>query len=196
MKQLFGDNPFSRSEDEMIANYDSSKTTPQLVFLGLDENHRCGFRWRDYHGAPHFALDVTPKGSVASAAESLVTDLKSRGLKFVEGRLNLSLPASQAAIYGHARALLDWNARNPFCAQCGQPTLSINAGTKRTCPPKDMAALAQQSAQMTNVDPPSSKRPDCATRKGVSNISFPRVRTFKSARVLRILTQSRRIRQS
>jgi NAD+ diphosphatase len=46
-----------------------------------------------------------------------------------------------AAIYAQARALLDWNARNPFCAQCGQPTLSINAGTKRACPPADMASF-------------------------------------------------------
>ncbi|CAL3970539.1 unnamed protein product, partial [Diplocarpon coronariae] len=28
------------------------------------------------------------------------------------------------AIYAQARALIDWNARNPFCGGCGQPTMS------------------------------------------------------------------------
>jgi len=67
-----------------------------------------------------------------------------------------------AAVYGQARALLDWNSRNPFCAQCGQPTLSVNAGTKRTCPPTDLAGGERH------------ERAPCATRGGVSNLSFPR----------------------
>ena len=67
-----------------------------------------------------------------------------------------------AAMYGQARALLDWNARNPFCAQCGQRTLSVNSGTKRACPPTDLAGGKLH------------ERAPCATRKGVSNISFPR----------------------
>lgn len=71
-----------------------------------------------------------------------------------------------AAAYGQARALLDWNARNPFCAQCGQPTLSVNAGTKRVCPPTDLAGVA--------AGQPAVDRKPCAARKGVSNLSFPR----------------------
>ncbi len=67
-----------------------------------------------------------------------------------------------AATYGYARALLDWNARNPFCAQCGQRTLSVNAGTKRVCPPTDLASGR-----------PKERLP-CATRGTVSNLSFPR----------------------
>jgi NAD+ diphosphatase len=62
-------------------------------------------------------------------------------------------------MYGQARALIDWNARTPFCAQCGQPTLSVHAGTKRVCAATDRAA--------------PSRRP-CATRGTVSNHSFPR----------------------
>jgi NAD+ diphosphatase len=65
-------------------------------------------------------------------------------------------------MYGQARALLDWNARNPFCAQCGQPTLSVNAGTKRACPPTDTAGGTVR------------ERKPCATRGTVSNLSFPR----------------------
>lgn len=92
------------------------------------------------------------------------------------------LTAPQAAIYAEARQLLDWNARNPFCAQCGQPTLSVNGGFKRTCPPKDLARSAAQgssgiaNAISTTAEEPAdeTERPPCATRKGVSNLSFPR----------------------
>lgn len=58
--------------------------------------------------------------------------------------------------------MLDWNSRNPFCAQCGSKTLSVNAGGKRTCPPTDLAG-----GSLTNRGP-------CASRQGVSNICFPR----------------------
>lgn len=67
-----------------------------------------------------------------------------------------------AAVYAQARSLLDWNQRNPFCAQCGQINLSVNAGTKRTCPPTDLASGTLH------------ERKPCASRKGVSNICFPR----------------------
>lgn len=68
-----------------------------------------------------------------------------------------------AAIYAEARHLLDWNARNPFCASCGYKTMSVNAGFKRTCPPKDIASEVNQG-----------ERPPCATRTGISNLCFPR----------------------
>lgn len=71
---------------------------------------------------------------------------------------------------------MDWNLRNPFCAQCGHPTLSVNGGFKRTCPPNDLANLpssAQATTPATSTKQ-TSERPPCATRKGVSNISFPR----------------------
>jgi NADH pyrophosphatase NudC (nudix superfamily) len=67
-----------------------------------------------------------------------------------------------AAIYSQARPLLDWNMRNPFCGQCGQRTVSVNAGTKRVCPPTDLAGGKKQD------------RLPCATRGTISNLSFPR----------------------
>lgn len=65
-------------------------------------------------------------------------------------------------MYGQARALFEWNQRNPFCAQCGQKTLSVNAGSKRACPPTDLAGGARRD------------RLPCATRGTVANVSFPR----------------------
>lgn len=58
--------------------------------------------------------------------------------------------------------MLDWNSRVPFCAQCGSKTLSVNAGTKRTCTPTDLAGGVLK------------ERAPCASRQGVSNICFPR----------------------
>lgn len=64
-------------------------------------------------------------------------------------------------MYAQARSMMDWNTRNTFCAGCGRPNLSIQAGYKRVCPPSDAAS-----------SPP--ERPDCPTRHGISNICFPR----------------------
>ena len=189
-----------KTEDQLISEYRSSITIPQLVFLGIDEKNRDGLQWEVYRGAPYFALDVTPKGTIEGAGNEVIAEMKNRGLVFLEGRLHMSLrapegppvrpsnptpflstkltpPSLSAAIYAQSRAYLDWNARNPFCAQCGQPTLSINGGAKRTCPPTDLSLIPSATAQgstpnSTPSDP--THRPPCATRQGIHNISFPR----------------------
>jgi len=163
VKPLIGENPFEKSEDEVIAQYNSSLYVPQIIFLGLDER-KDGFKYKEhYKGQPWFAVDVTPKESVKEKAEELLERMTSTGLEFSKGRMNLSLQAEEAAIYAEARHLLDWNERNPFCASCGYKTLSVNAGFKRTCPPKDIASEVNQG-----------ERPPCATRTGISNLCFPR----------------------
>lgn len=173
IRSFIGNDPYAKSEAELIAGYNSTVLTPQLLFLGLDEQNKDSFQWSIYRGSPFFAVDVTPKGSIEDTAKKLIGQMEARGLQFVQGRLHMTLPASEAAIYAQARSLLDWNARNPFCATCGQPTLSINGGMKRTCPPKDLAALPTAIGSTVST-PRSIDRPDCATRKGISNLSFPR----------------------
>ena len=158
----------------MISSYNSTAAFPQLLFLGVDESKKSDFSYKVYSGPPYFALDVTPRNSAKEAANALISKMESNGLTFLEGRIHQSLPASEAAVFAQARALLDWNARNSFCAQCGQPTLSINAGTKRACPPRDLAKLHPTTLSSTVPVPPTQNRPDCATRKGISNVSFPR----------------------
>lgn len=172
VQPLIGDDPYSKSEEVLISEYNSSITIPQLLFLGLDESNKRGLKWNLYNGSPYFALDITPRGSTELQAKAIVEKMQAKGSIFIEGRLHMSLPAPEAAIYAQARALLDWNARNPFCASCGQPTLSINAGMKRTCPPKDMASLSTTIGSTTPSLP--ANRPDCVTRNGISNLSFPR----------------------
>jgi NAD+ diphosphatase len=173
VKPIIGDNVYGdATEEDYIKAYNSSTYIPQLVFLGLDEK-RDGFVYKEhYKGAPYFALDVTPKNHVKEAADAVIAKFKDQGLSFAEGRMNLSLNAPHAAIYAEARHVLDWNGRNPFCAGCGQPTLSVNSGWKRACPPTDFASL-DSTAQVTTPETPRD-RASCATRHGISNLSFPR----------------------
>ncbi|KAI1376751.1 NUDIX hydrolase domain-like protein [Hypoxylon crocopeplum] len=163
--RLTGEEPFKKSEQEHVKAFDSSITHPLVLFLGIDEK-KTGFEYRDYKGRPYFAVDVTPKGTTADKAKSIADVVKATGVSFIDGRRLLSLNAPEAAIYAEARALVDWNSRNPFCGGCGQPTLSINAGWKRVCPSTDLAGVPEGGAP--------KEKADCPTRHGVSNLSFPR----------------------
>ncbi|KIW01572.1 uncharacterized protein PV09_07046 [Verruconis gallopava] len=168
VKPIIGDSVYEGTEESYIKAYNSSKYVPQLVFLGLDDK-RDGLVYKEhYKGVPYFAVDITPQKHVKDAAEALIASLKEQGLSFSEGRMNLSLNAQHAAIYAEARHVLDWNARNPFCAGCGQPTLSVNGGWKRACPATDFAAEDGSTSETAR------DRPVCATRQGISNLSFPR----------------------
>lgn len=96
IRNLVGENPYEKSEEEMIKAYNSSVTIPQLLFLGLDERvkeEQGGFTHGIYSGRPYFALDVTPKGSVKGEAEQLVEGLKAKKLEFIAARVNMSLDA-------------------------------------------------------------------------------------------------------
>jgi len=82
-------------------------TTPQLIFLGLDERVNKeqegeGFVWKEvYKGAPMFAVDVTPKGSIKEECEKLIKEVTDdKKLEFLEGSRNmiLSFPAQDGCV--------------------------------------------------------------------------------------------------
>ncbi|KAK5631823.1 hypothetical protein RRF57_007537 [Xylaria bambusicola] len=163
---LTGPEPFKATEEEQIKSFNSAITQPIVLFLGLDEK-KTGFQYREYKGNPYFAVDVTPKGSIEEKAKGVIKAVQAKhGVTFIPGARLLTLNAPEAAIYAQARALLDWNARNPFCGGCGERTMSINAGTKRICPPTDLAGVPEGGEP--------KQRADCPTRHGISNLSFPR----------------------
>ena len=82
----------------------------ELVFLGLAD------------GAPRFAR-VPDEGDSRPAYEQRID------------RAALArLSADQLALYGGARALVDWHARHRFCARCGAATLLAKGGWQRDCP--------------------------------------------------------------
>ncbi|KAJ5176836.1 uncharacterized protein N7482_002713 [Penicillium canariense] len=168
VRNLVPQNTFDQSEEEMIKGFDSRNTHATLIFLGLDESRKDGsLMYKAYSGVPFFAVDVTPKGSVAqrAAAQDIISAMEGKGLSFFQTRVISTFTADEAAIYAQARALMDWNTRNTFCGTCGHRTLSVNAGTKRACPPTDAARTSEGQ---------SEERPECNTRTTLSNLSFPR----------------------
>lgn len=173
VRGFIGENPFEKNEEELIKNYNSSITLPLVLFLGINEHQLEGFEYDVYKGKPYFAVDVTPKGTVKKEASNVIEPMMAKGLSFIERHQNLKLSAPEAAIFAQARALIDWNSRNQFCAGCGQSTLSVNAGSKRVCPPTDYAHLSIDSSKTETFNTPH-QRLSCVTRSGISNLSFPR----------------------
>lgn len=161
LKPMLPNHPYAKTEQEATEDFNSEDVTPQLVFLGLDESVSDGYAFRNFTGAPRFAIDITPKKEYEKEANEVIEGFKNAGLSFVEGMRAMSFHADEAAEYAQGRHYLDWNARNTYCGTCGQKTLSVNAGAKRVCPPKDKAK-----------SPP--EREECSTRTTLSNLTFPR----------------------
>lgn len=93
IKPILPSNPYKKSEEQIIKEYNSSQSAPQLVFLGLDESKRDGLQYKNYIGAPHFAVDVTPKSSYEEEAEGVIAEMEKRGFTFIEGMRAMNFPA-------------------------------------------------------------------------------------------------------
>jgi len=105
------------------------------IFLGLDEAR-----------APVFAMETAN----AAMGEGLGA--------FVDLRAGLTrLPVEDAAILGCAKALFEWHARHGFCANCGAPSLVMEAGWKRFC-------QACESEHYPRVDPVAIMLPTLGDR--------------------------------
>ncbi len=94
IKPIIPRNPYEKTEEEIIKEYNSLKSTPQLVFLGLDESKRDGLQYNNHIGAPQFAIDITPKGPYEEEAKGVIVELEKRGLTFVEGMRAMNFPAN------------------------------------------------------------------------------------------------------
>ncbi len=79
----------------------------ELILLGLQSDR------------PHFVAITPAKGDVfrSPAIWQALT----------------MLPAEDAAIYGTARALIDWHNANAFCGRCAAPSTLFRAGWGRKC---------------------------------------------------------------
>ena len=96
VQTLIPQNPFEKSEEQLVADYDSSVTVPCVLFLGLDESRQDGgFQYGQYKGAPCFAVDITPRGSYEDKADEIVNEVTKDGSLFMEGRTHQSFPASE-----------------------------------------------------------------------------------------------------
>lgn len=94
IESLTGPEPFGKSEEECIKSFNSDVTRPVVLLLGIDEKNKSGFEWKEYSGAPYFAVDVTPKGSIEKKAESVIEAIKAKdGIDFLPGARHVSLNA-------------------------------------------------------------------------------------------------------
>lgn len=94
VKPLIGAEPaFGLDEKKAIAQYDSTKSTPLVVFLGLVDGSLGGAAGKSEeaveletteHGTvksqPYFAVDITPRDSYKEAAEAFQKAFEGRGL--------------------------------------------------------------------------------------------------------------------
>lgn len=99
IKSVVGENPFEKTEEQIIRDYNSSITLPLVLFLGLDERKKDGFEHGIYKGTPFFAIDITPRGTVAKEATKLIEEVKAKGLTFIEGRIHTSLGAPEGVFH-------------------------------------------------------------------------------------------------
>lgn len=84
VSSLIGADPFHLTEDETIKAFDSTRSSPLVVFLGIleddgDHGHIASGEHGDIGGQPHFAIDITPKGSHSERAKSFLKDQESKG---------------------------------------------------------------------------------------------------------------------
>lgn len=93
---------YDKPEEYVIKEHDSRKTSPHLIFLGLDESRKqSGFSWKIYTGAPYFALDATPRGSEEQQANAkdILGELEAKGLSFLQVRVAMSFSADEGMFY-------------------------------------------------------------------------------------------------
>jgi NAD+ diphosphatase len=88
---LTGEKPFAKTEEELVRDFNSADTHPVILFLGVDEkNHLPShsgeipdeFIYKNYKGSPYFAIDATPRGSHAEAANAVIAAVQAKGLSF------------------------------------------------------------------------------------------------------------------
>lgn len=88
----------------------ASRPPDEAVFLALHE----GRGW--------FALPLETTGAYAATVERI--DLRAAAMR---------LPAFDAGLHAHARALLHWRATHRYCGRCGAPLQPIRAGHAARC---------------------------------------------------------------
>lgn len=98
VRKLVPENLYDQSDEETIKNFDSRKTSPHVIFLGMDESRKAdSLTWKIYSGTPYFAVDVTPKGSEEQQtnAKDVISAMEAKGLSFLQTRVVMTLSADE-----------------------------------------------------------------------------------------------------
>lgn len=104
LRGLISQDLFDKTEEEMVKDFDSRKTNPTLIFLGLDESRKESndlMTYKNYSGHPFFAVDVTPQGSEAhqSACKDIIKAMEEKGLSFFQTRVIMTFPPEEGKVY-------------------------------------------------------------------------------------------------
>lgn len=115
VKPLTGPDPFEKPEEQMIKEFNSDEVKPLILLLGLDEGNKVPstgndptFEYKDYKGKPYFAVDVSPRGPTADAANKVIEAVKAKGGSFIENQRQMGLAAGEGGLS------LPLHMRNPL----------------------------------------------------------------------------------
>lgn len=98
VKDFTGADPFEKTEDEMIKNFNSDEEKPLILLLGLDEGNKLSapkageaYEYKEYKGRPYFAVDVSAKGKLAGEASKVIEAVKAKGFSFFQNQRHMGL---------------------------------------------------------------------------------------------------------
>jgi NAD+ diphosphatase len=102
---------YDKTEDEMIKEYDSRITKPDMIFLGVDESAASKspgeevMEWKIYKGQPYFALDLSDKGSdeQRAHAKQLLEEWKEKGISPWVSRTHMTLSPDEGMVVLQSR---------------------------------------------------------------------------------------------
>lgn len=117
VKGFTGSDPFEKTEEDMIKNFNSEDERPLILLLGLDEANRLqapttgeGFSYKEWKGRPYFAVDVSPRGKLAEGANKVVDVIKARKFSFFQNQRHMGLA------YGEGEpSKMALGRRQPWC---------------------------------------------------------------------------------
>lgn len=98
LESLIKKNPFAKTEEQMLSDFDSSDISPLVLFLGVEEKAKAGFVYQQYAGAPYFAIDITPKDGYREDALQLAKVFESNGFQFLRTRSSMELGVEEGRL--------------------------------------------------------------------------------------------------
>ncbi len=136
----FAANPLDRGEalrrdEDRIASLQGHTETKFLLFNKLKvASSSSQLLWHSTEQINEMTIGQTVflgthEGSALFAATTDAPDLEFADCRLIAG----GLTTPETGILAQARAQLDWHYRNPYCAQCGNPTHAQRGGQIRRC---------------------------------------------------------------
>lgn len=104
VKPFTGADPYEKTEDELINDFNSEETKPLILLLGIDEANKLQapasdiFQYKEYRGRPYFAVDVTPRGSFTETAKTIAESVTEKGMSFYQNQRQMGLSPEEGEL--------------------------------------------------------------------------------------------------